>query len=782
MAKIIEPVVFPIIPADRGKNTSRPPQSIDMKESPELMNVRIYHGQIATRDGFKSKYYGGWEPILHIDVGYSADGTSSSVVALGMTKLWQSQTAGPMIPILIYDDGGALMDLDTDEGTMLYSVDIGQGTYDCKTINATGMFPAAGYGNVLVFTNQNDGVFVIITGSDGTPLIGEQIDDAGGVGLAGARAVAIFDNRIVVLGSSNNAAEVLWSVSGEFEEFDPAADPSAGAKLLGDGADWGQALMRMGEYIIAYKERSIHIGRKSFKTDPAIEFDPAPGQGIGLAAPASIGDLGEEHIFLGWDDVYVFSLKGIEGIGERVPTGRFPECENLLQRGDCAFVRTTGDTHTNTTIDDIAAADWTLIRLNDVVTGSGVPANTVVVAKAVSGTVTISAATTSSLNDTELWFGNPAAQPWIEYTGGTATWVAKAGGNFGEIYQEMIATVGKVVLYQDHVYGSLQGAGNEISLLVWAKTEHTTTRQMKIAVTERDVGGVLGTTHSKTYTIMANESDWTPYLLSFTSVDADMQSLRAEIGGETVDAKLHLDAVQLTDLTTVDVTKIYSDPATGYQAPGVQDPDGVVQMIPFIAGACGPWTCDTVWVYNYVADAWTCWRLPLTGFGYDVLSTTLTIADLEGTIEEQTWRFDDKLLEAFAPTNLLGEVDGQIYESSGAWGTDFEGLMSRAVLCWWESKDFDLGRPHLDKTYSRLIIHHEVSHFPTELIVGISTDSGANWGEQTVTIRTGYTKTFADFFVTGSQGRFKVRADANGVRISGFTIKIIPRGEANALD
>jgi len=81
-----------------------------------------------------------------------------------------------------------------------------------------------------------------------------------------------------------------------------------------------------------------------------------------------------------------------------------------------------------------------------------------------------------------------------------------------------------------------------------------------------------------------------------------------------------------------------------------------------------------------------------------------------------------------------------------------------------------------------LIIHHEVSHFPTEITVSISTDSGNSWEEQTVTIRTGHTETFADFFVTGPQGRFKVRADANGVRINGFTIKIVPRGETNALD
>ena len=816
MAKIVEPVVFPIIPASGGKNTSKPPQAIDMKESPELMNVRIHHGQITTRDGFKSKYYGGWEPILHIDVGYSSDGTTSNLIAFGLTRLWQSQSSGPMIPIHIYDTAGALMDLDTDQESMVYSVDIGQGTYDCKTINGPGMFPAAGFGNILVFTNQNDGVFVVITASDGAPLIAEEIHDVGGVGLLGARAVMIFDNRILVGGSTNNAAEVLWSVAGEFEEFDPAADPSAGARLLGDGADWIQAMARMGEFAIVYKERSIHVGRKSFKTDPAIEFEPAPGQGIGLAAPLSIGDLGEEHIFLGWDDVYVFSLKAIDSIGERiqdelfgrlgnlgilpeyvkkcigtiaeefneywlfVPTGRFPECENVLGRGTMDFCHFTGDTHTNTTVDDIAAADWARIKIGDTITGADIPADTVVMSKTAPATITISNAATGSTNDIALETGND--DDWALVADGDGSLDEADEGNFGLMAQKITRSTGTYVSLRASGIdmGSLLGAGKIISVVVWLKTT-TATYDMDVIVTEQDNGDVDGTSHTLALTSQAVH-DYTAIVYSFTSADADFQHIKVEIKGKTASTIYYIDAVQVTDITDLDVTQVYTDTDSGYQAPGVEDPDGVVQMIPFIADKCGPWVCDTVWVFNYVANAWTCWRLPLTGFGYDVLSTTLTIADLEGTIAEQTWRFDDKLLEAFAPTNLLGEVDGQIYESSGAWGTDFQGLMSRAVLCWWESKDFDLGRPHLDKTFSRLIIHHEVSHFPTEITVSISTDSGNSWEEQTVTIRTGHTETFADFFVTGPQGRFKVRADANGVRINGFTIKIVPRGETNALD
>jgi len=58
MAKRPEPIIFQTRPAARGLNVSEPPQSIDMRESPNLMNVRFNKGQIRFRDGFKLKYPG----------------------------------------------------------------------------------------------------------------------------------------------------------------------------------------------------------------------------------------------------------------------------------------------------------------------------------------------------------------------------------------------------------------------------------------------------------------------------------------------------------------------------------------------------------------------------------------------------------------------------------------------------------------------------------------------------------------------------------------------------
>jgi hypothetical protein len=65
-------------------------------------------------------------------------------------------------------------------------------------------------------------------------------------------------------------------------------------------------------------------------------------------------------------------------------------------------VDTTGDTHTSTTIDDIA--DTSLIEVGMFVRGSGIPTGATV-ATIAANSITISAATTTTLGNTALAFG-----------------------------------------------------------------------------------------------------------------------------------------------------------------------------------------------------------------------------------------------------------------------------------------------------------------------------------------------------------------------------------------
>ena len=72
-----------------------------------------------------------------------------------------------------------------------------------------------------------------------------------------------------------------------------------------------------------------------------------------------------------------------------------------------------------------------------------------------------------------------------------------------------------------------------------------------------------------------------------------------------------------------------------------------------------------------------------------------------------------------------------------------------------------------------------MSHAGLDVEVSVSTDSGVTWTRQTVPIRIGNAETYADFFVTGEQARFEVRTQSPGFRLTGFSLKLVPRGEAN---
>lgn len=97
---------------------------------------------------------------------------------------------------------------------------------------------------------------------------------------------------------------------------------------------------------------------------------------------------------------------------------------------------------------------------------------------------------------------------------------------------------------------------------------------------------------------------------------------------------------------------------------------------------------DIAWCFNYNLNTWTRHSFSdfITMYGYYELESTMTIDDLVGTIDEQTWRFDDRtILQAF-PTNLFGDSSGNIYEYSRSVNND-DGT---TIDSWFSTKDFNL--------------------------------------------------------------------------------------------
>ena len=755
------PVKFQIRPANRGLNYLLPPQAVDMRESPANGNVRFSRSQIALRVGFKHKYTGLAESALWLDAVYAVSG--STLIALTELKVYE-ESGGVFTEATIYDGDGdnpatEVGDFTMDPSQQWWAVDVGQGrgyfNDATEPLAGSAYYPVVD-GDQADFTaicnGTTDGVILIM---DFSGVVGEVL--SGNLAPTSAKAVCFFDNRLVCAAIGDNFSEVQWSIKGDFTEFDSTLYDDTGSEILGDGADRIQALKRMGEYLLIYKERSIFVGRKSGVSDPAILFDPAPGEGIGLAAPNSIGDLGEEHIFLGWDDVYVFSFRGVSSVGSRIKSELFGGTDGILPE----FVNS---------VQGIVAEEfdeyWLLCPTGKIPDATNLLLNPNL-AIGVGGTPT----------------------SWSVATDNDGTCTKETGGNFGNVFRRL----NKVTGAYEHLYSNVTDYGEGITdwrfcAVVWLKTNGTTvTAQFGF----RTLDGAGANANVTLYrTIVVDHTDWRPYYFSGVIVDADAEQIGVFVAATVTTDNLDVDCVHLigiedtTDASEIDPTidneYLYTD-ENGYEAIAYIDALGGAQPFPFIMTEVKPWMLDTAWVYDYKDDAWSKWRLPLVGFGYDTLVDVVRIEDLTGTILEQTWRFDEKLLEAFAPTNLIAHPDGNVYEMSVAYAHDWEDLLNRDIVGFWDSKDFDLGFPDQDKTLSRVVLLHEATHAAVTITVGASTDSGETiWEEQDVIIRAGRTQTFADFFITGPQVRFRVRASSPGFYLSGFAVKIIPRGESHA--
>lgn len=98
-----------------------------------------------------------------------------------------------------------------------------------------------------------------------------------------------------------------WSKWDNCMCFNNNADGSGQAGWLNtDGVDWLQNAKPLSDYLVVYKERSIIVlsyvgGDDIFSAKRAIS-------GVGLIATNAVIDLGDEHIFIGPDNIYSFDL------------------------------------------------------------------------------------------------------------------------------------------------------------------------------------------------------------------------------------------------------------------------------------------------------------------------------------------------------------------------------------------------------------------------------------------------------------------------------------------
>lgn len=158
------------------------------------------------------------------------------------------------------------------------------------------------------------------------------LSDLGGSPPA-ARIVVEFKSYLLLMDTTESdkrcPQRVRWSDTGDPEEW------TTGNASFVDltGADWIQAAIKFkGDYIVVLKERSIWLGYAT--GDSAIfQFDQKV-TGAGCAAPKTVESLGDEIIFLGWDDVYVFDGIDYLSVGEDIRDELFRSM-NPKQIGKC---------------------------------------------------------------------------------------------------------------------------------------------------------------------------------------------------------------------------------------------------------------------------------------------------------------------------------------------------------------------------------------------------------------------------------------------------------------
>jgi len=71
------------------------------------------------------------------------------------------------------------------------------------------------------------------------------------------------------------------------------------------GVDFIQAAEKLGNYMAIYGERTVALQDYTGRVSQPYSYYTRVS-GVGLAAPRAIANLGNEHIFMGWDDIYSF--------------------------------------------------------------------------------------------------------------------------------------------------------------------------------------------------------------------------------------------------------------------------------------------------------------------------------------------------------------------------------------------------------------------------------------------------------------------------------------------
>ena len=155
--------------------------------------------------------------------------------------------------------------------------------------------------------------------------------------------VSYFKDRLwtahIIDESDNNLrAQIRWSDSGigNFDTWDVASYLN-----LPYGFGRINRLLPMSDFLVAYFTDRLYIGQESSLPLLPVEFRAVETGGIGLTNPYAVSPTFDGHFFVGQDNVYYLSTKGIEPIGNAIVKRTIRQCR-VPQQIMCGTDYSTG--------------------------------------------------------------------------------------------------------------------------------------------------------------------------------------------------------------------------------------------------------------------------------------------------------------------------------------------------------------------------------------------------------------------------------------------------------
>lgn len=285
------PIFYQIAAPDAGLDKFNPATMIADRATPEARNIRFQGGVLFKRLGYRTLTSTSMSAPAILAADFNRlDATNSVMLAATKNLYYWTGTAWSAIKSGLSGQVGGYHSACVLNDTWLYSNGVDPVQKWTGTGNAS---------NLLGGTDYQTPNYHI------------------------ARSVMTFADRVFLLGPNEDGTSIpqraRWGELGKLEEWNE--DEGGGYADLKDDASGLQCGVLMGDWAVLYCGKSIWIctyigGNVYFRFNRAVP-------NVGTRAPRTVADLGNEHIFMGEDDIYRFNGSSVTPIGEPIRADLF---------------------------------------------------------------------------------------------------------------------------------------------------------------------------------------------------------------------------------------------------------------------------------------------------------------------------------------------------------------------------------------------------------------------------------------------------------------------------